>query len=166
MQLIPLSGRAGRGLYTKIDDEDYFTLSQVGWALNNFGYAIHHTTSNGKSKSYLMHRVIMKAPKDKVVDHINGDKLDNRKDNLRLCTQSENRQNSRRQANKYKGVRFSPNYPKAPWHVRIKGTSHREEYIGQFESEIHAAVCYDLWAVDMYGEFAKTNFPVVGRGSC
>lgn len=168
MKQIPLSGKHGRGLYALIDDEDYALFSQVSWALNNFGYAIHHTTVKGKSKSYLMHRAIMKAPKGIQVDHINGNKLDNRKSNLRFCNQSQNRQNSLKQFGKYsrfKGVRFTPTWPKAPWHVRIKGNLEKEAYIGQFENEIHAAICYDLWAVDMYGEFARTNFKVVGKGS-
>jgi hypothetical protein len=164
MQQIQLSGRHGRGLYAIVDDEDINLLIQVSWALNNIGYAIHHTTRKGKSKSYLMHRVIMKAVKGQQVDHINGNKLDNRKSNLRFSTQTENRFNARKGFKKYsqyKGVRFSPNYPKKPWMARFKRTLDKEVYIGQFENERHAALAYDLWIVDMVGEFAKTNFPVV-----
>ena len=73
-------------------DDDYAHLSERSWQLNSVGYARRtcRVKGTGRSKTVLMHRLIMDAQPGEVVDHINGDKLDNRKTNLRIVTQSQN----------------------------------------------------------------------------
>lgn len=104
----------------------------------------------------LMHRVIMNAPKGLEVDHINGNKLDNRRDNLRLCTKSENQRNQHtsRGKSRFKGV-----YSKVgKWQASLTCNS-KTVYIGLFSTEEAAARAYDRAALEHFGEFARLNFP-------
>lgn len=90
-----LSGKYSE-VYALVDQEDYNELSQFKWYLHNMGYA---TATIDKNMVY-MHRLIMKPPKIMHIDHINHDKLDNRKSNLRIVTREENMQNIKK---KYRG---------------------------------------------------------------
>ena len=97
---IPLSGKNGSGLFALVSDVDYDKASQYRWFLNSGGYAvriIHYRGANGNrtTKTVYMHRFIMEAPDNLVVDHKNHDRLDNRRTNLRICTVSENQLNNR-----------------------------------------------------------------------
>ena len=103
-----------------------------------------------------MHGLIMGC----MADHKSGDGLDNRRANLRPCTQRENRFNSRKTAkpctSKYKGVRFHE--PSGRWYVAIQADRVRR-HIGTFVTEIAAARAYDTAARSLYGDFAYLNFP-------
>jgi hypothetical protein len=106
-----------------------------------------------------MHRIILKAPKDAHVDHINGDGLDNRKWNLRLCTRSQNLCNSsikRNNTSGYKGVRLDKWIGYKKWRAYI-WTNGRQKYIGNFSCKNEAAKAYNETATKYYGEFAKLN---------
>lgn len=85
MKRISLIGRKGKGLYAIIDEEDYKKVSRYRWHYNN-GYAV-------SDFGVRMHRFIMNPPDDLVIDHINHNRLDNRRFNLKVCTQFENSQN-------------------------------------------------------------------------
>lgn len=85
MKKVPLVGKMGKGKYAIVDDEDYEKVSRYRWHYGN-GYAI-------SDFGVRMHRFIMSPPQDLVVDHINHDRLDNRRSNLKICTQFENSQN-------------------------------------------------------------------------
>jgi hypothetical protein len=81
-----------QGMVTKVDDTDYGWLSEMGkWQFDRYAYCTR--VVNGKRKSIRMHRLIMNPPEGMVVDHINGDRLDNRRENLRVTTQSVNARN-------------------------------------------------------------------------
>ena len=100
-----------------------------------------------------MHRMLLEPGVSEEVDHKNLDKLDNRRQNLRLCTRSQNNAN-RPSANRYKGVRWSKN----AWQSEIK--KDREYiYLGRFKTAVMAARKYDEKALELFGEFAYTNFP-------
>jgi len=104
-----------------------------------------------------MHRLILKAQKGQQVDHINGNGLDNRKDNLRFCTSSQNYQNSRKRKNcssKYKGVWWHKQSKK--WQTGIV-LNYKNYHLGYFTNEIEAAKAYDLTAAEFFGEFARLN---------
>lgn len=112
-----------------------------------------------KRKRYGLHRLIMKAKEGEVVDHANHDLYDCRKENLRICGQSQNVANQRLRPNKkdtpYKGVRKKS---KNSWAatVRKQGTTYS---LGQFKTDVEAAKAYDAKAKELFGEFACLNFP-------
>jgi hypothetical protein len=105
---IALRGKHGEGKYAIVDDEDYDNLSKFNWHYSD-GYAARNTwRSDGKFKSFRMHRVIAHPPDNMLVDHINGNRLDNRKKNLRVCNYSENAQNQRRKQQIRVGIKEFP----------------------------------------------------------
>lgn len=105
-----------------------------------------------------MHREIMQTPMELQTDHINGNKLDNRKENLRICTCSENQHNKKIYKNNlsgYKGVYFDK--ANNCWRalIRING---KKIYLGTFYASKDAAKAYDIAAKKYFGEFAVFNF--------
>jgi hypothetical protein len=108
-------------------------------------------TNRRASGHMLMHRFIMSTPDGMDTDHKNGNTLDNRKANLRICTTSQNMMNTtkRNGSNTYKGV-YKTRY--GTFNARIKTM-----YLGTFVSEKDAAESYNQAAKKMFGEFAKLN---------
>lgn len=138
---------------TMTDVRDKELLEQRAWTLSD-GYAV----AAGAVK---LHRLIIGASPGQIVDHINGDRLDNRRANLRFCTWGQNLQNKRKTGrgraplSPYKGVTYFSAQNK--WAARI--TSDRKRvFLGYFDNDEDAAKAYDLAAKDMFGEFARTNF--------
>lgn len=144
----------GKEYVCLIDPEDYELISRYNWSLHNQGYAV--TTVCGLT--ILMHRLIMGVINPEIqVDHIYHNKLDNRKANIRLCTRSENRRNSRKleQATSIlKGIYRDGKY----WHVQIVQDS-KVKNLGRYLNEYTAAKVYDHFARKLYKEFALLNFP-------
>ena len=137
-----------QGGYALIDDR-FKHLLQYSWRLDRKGYAVR--TPGGKSVK--LHRVIMDAPDDRDVDHINHNKLDNRQSNLRVCTRSQNSLNRSKRVNCssiFKGVYYYARHRN--WRAQIKGI-----HIGYFATETEAATAYDDRAMAMFGKFAKLN---------
>lgn len=109
-----------------IDDEDLRLVTMYAWYLGSHGYAIN---SDGKT----MHSLIMQPPKGKVVDHINRNQLDNRRSNLRVCTQTQNLLNAkiaRNNTSGHKGVHWYKAYQK--WQVYIRSGKNRK-FLGYFD---------------------------------
>ncbi len=151
-----------RGKFTIVDESDFNWLTQRKWQYNA-GYAIQHKYTGFvegiiKTKRFYMHRLIMATPPGMDTDHINGDKLDNRRCNLRICNRSENKQNSGKQNGKtssiYKGVSW--NNADRKWTAKIKANGNRY-WLGYFPNEISAAIAYNEAALKYYGEFARLN---------
>lgn len=146
------------GLTTKgeqfyFDLEDYDDLSKHTWSFSNHGYL----RARINNKSILLHKFIIKQNNRLCIDHANGNKYDNRKNNLRLCSHAENLRNQKKQENKtsiYKGVCW--NKAKNKWKSYI-GFNSKLINIGYFDSEIDAAKSYNLAAVKYHGEFARIN---------
>lgn len=149
MPEIPIYNKGEIVSYSKIDDDLLLEVNKVIWYLKR-GYAHNH-------KLGLLHRFIMKANKgDSLIDHINGDKLDNRKVNLRFASQSQNSQNKpKKQGTKFKYIGVSYNEKMNKWccHVKIDGL--RKSF--SFIHEEHAAYWYDKYALINYGKDAKIN---------
>lgn len=141
-----------KGEQVLIDDEDYELLSQYTW--RKYAYNRHvHTSIN--QQTILIHRMLMKPAEGMVVDHINGDPLDNRKANLRVCTQAENTMNRRpnyRGASKFKGV---TKHGKR-WRAQINRDGVKYD-LGCFDCETQAAAAYNGAAIVLCGKFAHLN---------
>jgi len=161
MKHIPLS----RGKYAIVDDDVFESLSENNWHCNAVGYAVRNVTvSPYKCDVIYMHREIMNLSKGdgKYVDHRNGNQLDNRKENLRICNKLENQRNQKgyeskggkRCSSKYKGVSYSKNRRKN-WRCRINVGG--KEITKYFHTEKEAAKKYNELAVEYFGEFAWLN---------
>ena len=138
------------GQKIKVDDEDYEYLNQFSWH-SSVGYA----TRDINHRTIYMHREIMNPTEGFQVDHINHDKFNNKRENLRLCTP---RQNSRNRSgwgkSKYLGV--STSTIKGKWIAYIY-LSKRQTVLGHYETEKEAAIAYDIAAIKSHGEFANLN---------
>lgn len=146
---------------TIIDDEDFEKVSKYKWfAKNHSGkyYALHSLPREGSTRKALrLHRFIMNAGPEDVVDHINGDTLDNRKINLRLCSQAENSRNrtkTKSNTSGFKGVRFHKRTKK--WEARI-GFNYKLHYLGLFDKIEEATKAYDAACKQLHREFASLN---------
>jgi HNH endonuclease len=101
----------------------------------------------------------MSAKKGEVVDHINGDTLDNRRSNLRICTNRQNLLNRKKPSNNTSGfVGVHWNKQKNKWHTRINDRGHNY-HVGYFDKPEFGALAYDWAASILYGEYARLNFP-------
>lgn len=139
--------------YIMVDSDDYLRFFEMKWSLNSNGYA--RTYINGKWIT--MHKLIMDTPPGKEVDHINCNKLDNRKINLRIVTKSQNNMNRKPYKNsssKFKGVFWDKNLKK--WRAYIT-LNKKRKWLGSFNSEEEAAIVYDSEATKLFGKYAKTN---------
>ena len=146
-----------RGFMTIVDDDWYEMLSQVKW----FAVRGRPTQSPYAASSHCqdrMHRIITDAPKELHVDHINGDTLDNRKSNLRLCTLQQNSFNQRVRKHKkssiYKGVFYIKHIDKWNANTRVNG---KWINLGYYSSEYDAALAYNEGVIKHHGEFARLN---------
>lgn len=124
--------KLSQGKFVILDDSDFEYLNQWGWYFMPIGYA-GRNMKIGKTKTVIyMHREIIKTPTGFVTDHINRDKLDNRRSNLRIVTRSQNGINTGLQSNNvsgYKGVSWHKKHKL--WHTRIK-KQNKEIHIGWF----------------------------------
>jgi hypothetical protein len=132
-----------------VDDCDLFWVNQMKWNISPRGYARAWIRGCSPRKSTHLHRLVLGAKDGEIVDHINRNKLDNRRDNLRIATPFLNALNrSVRGCNKYKGV----SRHKSGWQVYVGG-----KYIGLFANDLDAALAYDAAAKKQYGDLVTTN---------
>jgi hypothetical protein len=142
-------------LYVLVDDADYPLVSQYHWTRHRTGYAVAYPSAlNPNPLPLYMHRLLMDDPQKLLVDHIDGDKLNNRRDNLRLVSASENVWNSRpRNGKQFKGV--SQRYGKSHARITVQGKS---VSLGFYATAAEAARVYD-GAVRRLGVPGYLNFP-------
>lgn len=147
---------------TIIDDGDFINVSRFRWcslSANGKTYACRGVVNRGRSKTILMHREIMGITSSNIhVDHINGNTLDNRRENLRVCTHKQNIRNSNKRyshsSSAYKGVCKRSNVKK--WHAYIV-VDGSQKFLGSYAYECDAAKAYNKAAKDLFGEFARLN---------
>ena len=162
MKIIKLT--QGKGAI--VDDDCYERLSKYNWQYTYYGYAsrgaFKEELASGSPSNILMHRELMNAPNGVDVDHINGDRLDNRLENLRLCSRKENLRNTMKRMNtkkgvassKYKGIYWAKDRNKWRATIRFNGKNY---HIGTFEDELEAAKAYNEYAEKHFGDFARIN---------
>lgn len=153
-----------QGKYALVDDEDFEWLNQWKWNYDNTtGYARRVQLIACKQITIYLHRYLMNVKKGLYTDHINGDKLNNCKSNLRICSQFINILN-RNKLNKnntsgFKGVSW--NKLRNKWHVGI-WLKRKNIHIGYFDNIVRAAKAYDLASIKYHGEFGRRNFENLG----
>lgn len=139
-----------------IDDCDY-DLNNLIWSQNPRG----HLVRNNNGKTELLHRVIAKRMKldlSKYIDHIDGNKLNNCRNNLRAATNQQNQFNTKKQINNttnYKGVTYDKTHKR--YLARIRYGKNQRKHLGSFTSAIEAAKTYNIAAIKYHGEFALLN---------
>lgn len=148
---------------TLLDSDVYERLKHLSWRIlkrkneRNDEYAVYTKCwkENGKRKFKVvyLHRLVIEIPEGMFIDHIDRDKLNNLRSNLRVCTDQQNRWNSPpHKGQKYKGVRSR--YGK--WRYRISKDRKRYES-GSFDTPEEAALAYNVKAKELFGEFAYLN---------
>jgi hypothetical protein len=162
MKTIPLT----KGRFALVDDLDYPWLSKLKWCFSSDGYAVNfYADEYGKRHRQSMHRMIMAhtrsdpLPHHIQVDHINRDRTDNRRCNLRYATRTENQANKDKQKNNqsgYKGV----SWHKTKWEARIK-YGDKKLYLGRYDDPFTAALVYDCASCLLYTDFAGVNFTTI-----
>lgn len=154
MREIPLT----QGKVALVDEDDYLVLSLVKWNYTSWGYAAKNLPREPitrKQKKMYMHRIIISCPKGMEVDHINGDKLDNRKQNLRICTTAQNAINkslSRRNKVGVKGVYWIKKEQR--WTAYI-GTGGKNLRLKSFKTLDEAIACRKEAEKKYHGEFSR-----------
>lgn len=150
MRCIVKSGRS-----FLIDAEDLRMVQGIRWSVGKDGYVIGYRADGGKVK---LHRLLMGAKPGEVVDHINGNPSDCRRNNLRIASQHKNTYNSKLPKSSttgFKGVCFVKNKNRYMAHIHPNGTT---VFLGYYEEPEEAAIAYDKAASFYFGEFAKLNF--------
>jgi hypothetical protein len=154
VRYIPLT----QGKYAIVDAGDYERVSRYKWCLSRTGKQLYAQRRTG-GKTIRMHQFIMNPPKGMVVDHIDGNGLNNRRSNLRICTRPENTRNRRVNPNTstgFKGVWRDKKTGKCWAQIYFEGKPIR---LGSFATAVEAARAYDRKAIELFGQFARLNFP-------
>jgi hypothetical protein len=154
MKEIPLTNST---LMAIVDDEDHERVSQYTWWLQKSGYV--RCSRNVEGRTVRLHNFIMQPPDGYEVDHRDRNKLDNRRSNLRICTEGQNLANrapyklrGKERQSRFKGVKVRKGRKGIRYDARINDRS-----LGAFATEEAAAEAYNAAATRLYGEFAYLN---------
>ena len=142
-----------------IDTSDLLQVSEYTWFYGKRGYPVAHTSRKSPEghKVFPLHRLLMRPDEGSDVDHISGDKLDNRRGNLRICSHQQNMFNQKMRCTNssgYYGVSRSSKTGKFEAYLHIDG---RKKYLGTYDSAEQAAVARDAAAVRFFGDYARLN---------
>jgi hypothetical protein len=131
---IELTGKFGKGKVAIVDDDTYQKYGHLSWHLSNWGYPMRRIGVNGeRNHTVLLHRLVMSAKKGQIVDHLNGNKLDARRSNLRFCTVSENNRNRVG----VRGITFDKSRDK--W-IAV----YHKKFVGRYKTAQEASRAYQL----------------------
>ena len=156
--------RPGLKKYAIVDDQDYKRLREFTWVYfitrdgNEYAKRQFPMKNYVPGKTMLMHREITKFKPGVLCDHKNGNGLDNRRINLRPCNEHQNGGNSRKTRSKtssrYKGVTWFKRHQL--WRGQIM-KNRKQYHLGYFDSEVEAAIVYNVAAQLFFGKFARLN---------
>jgi len=165
MIVVPVKSNKYGNISFFIDGEDFDKIKEYTWGVNynknadSFYIKTNKRLDINKRTVILLHRLIMNYPKNMVIDHINGNTLDNRKENLRVCTIGENSCNCKKYSNgklsKFKGVSFDKNVKKYKAYIK---KNRKYIHLGYFMTEKEASEAYDVASKKYHGEYSKTNY--------
>ena len=150
-----------RGRETLVDDDDFqkfYKYLGLSWCCSSHGYATASKMENRVTTNFYLHRLVVGAKRGEMVDHINHDKLDNRKENLRLCTPAQNNWNRKVKKSKRTGyIGVWKDYGKRYGFSAMITVNGKRTYLGRFNTKEKAALAYNEAAVRLKGEFAVLN---------
>lgn len=158
MKAIPLT----KGMIATVDDSDYEWLSKFKWCANwnehsKSYYAVRNSGKENKYKKQYMHRLIMNAKPDEQVDYIHHNTLDNRREELRICDNSQNNINqgmNKSNTSGYRGVSWNKKVKK--WDAYIT-CNKKHIHVGTYSDIVDAAEAYNKKALELFNEFAYQN---------
>lgn len=158
MKLIPLS----QGLFSQVDDEDFERLNKYKWSASRTGDTFYAIRNNGYGKNQqrkmiIMHREIMDFPSSKI-DHHDRNGLNNQKENLRICNNSQNLCNSKLHKNSTTGFRGVSFYKRTGKYRACICKNNNQHHLGYYITPEGAARSYNAAASKLHGEFAQLNF--------
>ncbi|HEX2910376.1 MAG TPA: HNH endonuclease [Chloroflexia bacterium] len=155
MRKIPLVGERGKGKFALIDDDQFDKVSNFKWIWNG-RYVATFIKVNGVQKTLLLHRYIF-GEVDGEIDHKDHNALNNTRENLRVCTRSQNLMNrkiGKNNSSGYKGVYFDK--WKNKWRAYIY-LNKKQIILGWFDEKIDAARYYNVAAIKYHGQYARLN---------
>jgi len=140
----------------KIDAQNKHLLERFSWSVTgkNGRYPKACTSHNGENKHVLLHSLVMWAPGGYMIDHINGNALDNRLENLRIVTPQQNRQNSFSPRD-FKGTSFRPERNNYRATLML---DNRTIFLGHYQSEEEAHTAYCFGSLLYFGEYANPGY--------
>lgn len=170
MKLIKIGGV--NCLYTFVDDEDFEFVSKYHWTFNNNRYAHHVWFENGKFNHIKLHRLLLDVTdRNIIVDHVDGNGLNNMKSNIRVCNRFENGRNRKSSRDKSMSIFHGVSSKKRKWKSKKTGEefvnqrwtaiisfNKKDMYLGSFENEIEASIAYDFKCIELFKEFSHPNF--------
>jgi hypothetical protein len=147
------------GQVVLVDDDIFDELNIRSWQLNNSGYPSRTERVNGRAYILFMHHVIMPKIEGLQIDHINRNKLDNRRENLRYVTNEQqlaNKGSHKDSLSKYKGVYYNHKNKYSKWMASIS-IDGKSVCLGSYDSEVVAAKAYNIASKNIHGDYAFQN---------
>lgn len=148
-----------KGYTVYVDDENFDLFSRASWSVSKRHGSIH-AVKHVRGKRVAMQDLVLPPKEGFIVDHKDGNGLNNTKTNLRYATYSQNGFNRKNHKNRFRGVSWNKQSKKWVAQICYLGTRY---YLGAFTSDVEAAKVWDKEAINLFGEFATLNFPLESR---